>query len=140
VFAAVRDEQGRLLLVQRLDNGNWELPGGQVEVGETAVGALLREVAEEAGIAIEAGGVSGVYSDAEYVIRSVTGQVRQPFNVCFHATPVPGSARPRPDHVETSDAMWADLAVLAGLPLHPVMHHWIDDALARAPERLFAQP
>jgi hypothetical protein len=60
--------------------------------------------------------------------------------VCFHATPVPGPARPRPDHVETSDAMWVDLGVLAGLPMHPVMRHWIDDALASAPERLFAQP
>ena len=29
---------------------------------------------------------------------------------------------------------------LAGLPMHPVMRHWIDDALASAPERLFAQP
>jgi hypothetical protein len=27
VFAAIRDPHGRLLLVRRLDNGNWELPG-----------------------------------------------------------------------------------------------------------------
>jgi 8-oxo-dGTP diphosphatase len=47
VFAAVRDDRGRLLLVCRVDNGNWELPGGQVDVGDTVVSALHREVAEE---------------------------------------------------------------------------------------------
>jgi 8-oxo-dGTP diphosphatase len=61
VFAAVRDERGRLLLVRRLDNGNWELPGGQVDVGDTVVGALQREVGEEAGVTIDVLGVSGVY-------------------------------------------------------------------------------
>ena len=32
-FAAVRDDQGRVLLVRRRDSGNWELPGGRVELG-----------------------------------------------------------------------------------------------------------
>jgi hypothetical protein len=45
-FAAVRDDQGRLLLVRRSDSGNWELPGGRVELGETAMNEpLLRELA-----------------------------------------------------------------------------------------------
>jgi ADP-ribose pyrophosphatase YjhB (NUDIX family) len=51
-FAAVRDRQGRVLLVRRSDSGNWELPGGRVELGETATTAVEREVVEESGIAI----------------------------------------------------------------------------------------
>jgi 8-oxo-dGTP pyrophosphatase MutT (NUDIX family) len=47
-FAAVRNSAGELLLVRRIDDGNWELPGGRVEVGE----AVVREVAEESGITI----------------------------------------------------------------------------------------
>jgi 8-oxo-dGTP pyrophosphatase MutT (NUDIX family) len=35
VYAIVRDAGGRVLLVRRADDGNWELPGGRVEVGET---------------------------------------------------------------------------------------------------------
>jgi 8-oxo-dGTP diphosphatase len=129
VFAAIRGDTGRLLLVRRLDNGNWELPGGQVDVGDTVVGALQREVAEESGIMIDILGVSGVYTDPGYVIRSVDGRVRQPFTVCFHATPVAGTAAPRPDHVETTDAAWIDPVQLDTLPVHPAMRQWIDDAL-----------
>src|SRR3954452_5561465 len=49
-FAAVRDDFGRILLVRRADTGNWELPGGRVEIGESAVVAAQREVAEESGV------------------------------------------------------------------------------------------
>ena len=35
-FAAVRNSAGELLLVRRIDDDNWELPGGRIEVGESA--------------------------------------------------------------------------------------------------------
>ena len=65
VFAVVRDDHHRVLLVRRIDDGNWELPGGRVEVGEAASITVVREVAEEAGVEIEPTGDSGIYSDAE---------------------------------------------------------------------------
>jgi 8-oxo-dGTP diphosphatase len=131
VFAAVRDGRGWLLLVRRSDNGNWELPGGQVEVGDTATGALRREVLEEAGVAVEVLGVSGVYCDPGYAIRSVDGRVRQPFTVCFHAAPAAEGRAPRPDHSETSEAAWIDPVQLGTLPVHPAMRRWIAGALDR---------
>lgn len=136
VFAAVRDDRGRLLLVCRVDNGKWELPGGQVDVGDTVVGALRREVAEESGIPIGVLGVSGVYTDPGYVIRSPAGRVRQPFTVCFHAEPTSGATPPRPDQVETSDAAWIDPGRLDTLPVHPAMRAWIGDALDSRPGRI----
>lgn len=45
-FGVVRDETGRLLLVRRCDSGNWELPGGRIDLGESAVAAAIREVAD----------------------------------------------------------------------------------------------
>jgi 8-oxo-dGTP pyrophosphatase MutT (NUDIX family) len=36
-----------VLLVRRRDSGNWEPPGGRVELGESATAAAEREVAEE---------------------------------------------------------------------------------------------
>ena len=100
-FAAVRDITGRLLLVRRCDTGDWELPGGHLDPGESASGAAVRETAEESGITVQVTGLVGIYTDPGHVIADPrTGLVRQPFAVCFHARPLSGS--PGGDQVETS--------------------------------------
>jgi ADP-ribose pyrophosphatase YjhB (NUDIX family) len=48
--AAIIDAQGRLLLIQRADNGLWALPGGAFEVGETPAEGAVREALEETGV------------------------------------------------------------------------------------------
>ena len=48
--AAVIDDVGRILLVQRTDNGKWAMPGGALEVGETPAEGVIREAWEETGI------------------------------------------------------------------------------------------
>ncbi|QJY49212.1 NUDIX hydrolase [Pseudonocardia broussonetiae] len=55
-FAVVRDDAGRVLLVRRADNGHWELPGGRVDLGESAPTAAEREVAEESGVTVKVTG------------------------------------------------------------------------------------
>ena len=87
-FAAVCDAAGRLLLVRRMDSGNWELPGGRVEFGEDATTAVEREVAEESGVTISVSRLVGVFTDPRHVmVYPDTGEVRQQFAVCFHAVP-----------------------------------------------------
>ena len=46
VTAAVRDDAGRLLLIHKIDNDFWALPGGAMELGETVADAAIREVTE----------------------------------------------------------------------------------------------
>ena len=41
VFVAVRNDRGKLWLVRRCDRGTWGLPGGRVDVGESAVQAAV---------------------------------------------------------------------------------------------------
>jgi ADP-ribose pyrophosphatase YjhB (NUDIX family) len=61
VDAAVFDESGRLVLIQRADNGAWAMPGGAAEVGETPAEAVAREVREETGLEVRAVQLLGIY-------------------------------------------------------------------------------
>jgi ADP-ribose pyrophosphatase YjhB (NUDIX family) len=117
-FAAVRHDHGRILLVRRGDNGNWELPGGRVELGETATAAAEREVAEESGVTIKVTRLAGVYTDPGHVlVYPDTGEARQQFAVCFHALPVDGE--PHPDHGEICEAAWINPTSVDHCPYTP---------------------
>jgi ADP-ribose pyrophosphatase YjhB (NUDIX family) len=48
--AAIIDDDGRILLIQRADNGMWAMPGGALEVGETPAEGVVREALEETGV------------------------------------------------------------------------------------------
>lgn len=63
VNAIILDEWRReVLLTRRQDTGEWCLPGGLVEAGETVSAALIREVFEEIGIKCRIARFVGVYS------------------------------------------------------------------------------
>ena len=53
VAGAVVNDQGQILLQRRTDAGNWSLPGGMMEYGETFVETLKREMKEDAGLMVE---------------------------------------------------------------------------------------
>jgi ADP-ribose pyrophosphatase YjhB (NUDIX family) len=59
--AAVIDDAGQLLLIQRADNGQWAMPGGLCEVGETPAEGVTREVLEETGVHCRAVALIGVF-------------------------------------------------------------------------------
>lgn len=61
---AVIIEDGRVLLVKRAHaplRGEWSIPGGVLEVGETLRAAAAREAREETGLAVEVADLLGVY-------------------------------------------------------------------------------
>ena len=73
---AVIIEEDRVLLVRRATPpllGEWSLPGGVLECGETLREAVAREAREETGLLIEPGEMLGVY---ERVIRDDARRVR----------------------------------------------------------------
>jgi 8-oxo-dGTP pyrophosphatase MutT (NUDIX family) len=130
-FAVVRDARGRLLLARRIDTGNWELPGGTIEAGETATAAARREVLEETGLAVSVTGLAGVFCDPGHVVvYPRSGQARQQHVTLLHARPTAdGTAEPRPDHDETDAVRWVEPDDLGTLPIHPSVHRRIDHAV-----------
>ncbi|MFE0270396.1 NUDIX hydrolase [Nocardiopsis alba] len=63
VAGAVIREDGRMLVIKRRDNGNWEPPGGVLELDETPQEGVVREVLEETGIRVEVEQLTGVYKN-----------------------------------------------------------------------------
>ncbi len=53
VGAAVGNDQGEILLVQRADSGVWLYPTGWADVGYSAAEVVVKEVEEETGIDVE---------------------------------------------------------------------------------------
>lgn len=127
---AARDNNGRLLLIHKVDNDLWALPGGGMELGESIADAAIREVAEETGVNVELTGLVGIYTDPGHVMAYDDGEVRQEFSVCFHARSTGGE--PRKDGSETKAVRWVEPVDVGGLNVHPSMRRRIDHALSGA--------
>ena len=69
-------DQGRVVLIKRRFEplaGQWSLPGGAVDVGETLVECVAREMLEETGLVVEVGPVVEVF---DRIIRDDEGRVQ----------------------------------------------------------------
>jgi 8-oxo-dGTP diphosphatase len=110
VGAVVTDGRGRLLMIKRGHEpsaGLWSIPGGRIEPGETDAEALVREMFEETGLAVEVGpligsvrrpGLDGAVIDIRDYAATVTG----------------GTLRPGDD---AADARWIEAADLNSLEI-----------------------
>jgi 8-oxo-dGTP diphosphatase len=98
---------GRLLLVQRANEpsaGEWSVPGGRVEPGETLAEAVVRELSEECGLEAVCGELVGwverIGEDYHFVILDF-------------AVTVLGDDEPRAGD-DALDARWVPLEEVAG--------------------------
>jgi len=109
--AIVRD--GKILVVRRARapaRGLYTLPGGVVEVGETLMEAVAREVLEETGMTVEPVALAGF---REAVARDAQDRVERHFVIlCFAARWRAGEPVL---NEELDEARWIDPAELAGL-------------------------
>jgi 8-oxo-dGTP pyrophosphatase MutT (NUDIX family) len=65
----VFDPMGRLLLQKRTDTGEWAIPGGMMEPGESFEETARREVKEETGLSLGELKLIGIYSGKEFYYR-----------------------------------------------------------------------
>jgi ADP-ribose pyrophosphatase YjhB (NUDIX family) len=114
---AVIAQSGRVLLIRRGHApllGEWSLPGGVVECGETLREGIVREVREETGLAVETRELLGVY---ERVVRSDDRRVRYHYVLIdFLCGVISGDLKAGSD---AADVRWFTRAELGslGLPL-----------------------
>jgi 8-oxo-dGTP pyrophosphatase MutT (NUDIX family) len=91
VNAAVFDAAGRVLMIQRRDNGRWALPGGIAEIGSTPAEAVLKELWEEAGLRGTVVRLLGLFDSRRWQTRSKVHSWHLTFLVeCPDLTPAPG--------------------------------------------------
>ena len=98
----LRDADGRVLLIRRVDNGLWALPGGAMELGESITDCAIREVWEETGLRAEGGTPFAIYSDPRYTRTNPFGDTYQLFVVAFALSGWTGQLAPDPE--EATDA------------------------------------
>ncbi|MGW3999431.1 NUDIX hydrolase [Amycolatopsis sp. NPDC004772] len=103
VGGIVFDPYGRLLLIRRVNDpgsGQWSLPGGRVEPGETDKEAVVRELSEETGLDVIPGTLVGSVRRGRYEIYD-------------YACEVEGGNLTAGD--DASEVRWSDAADLADL-------------------------
>jgi ADP-ribose pyrophosphatase YjhB (NUDIX family) len=99
VGAAVRNDKGELLLIQRSDSGVWLYPTGWCDVGYSAPEVVVKEVREETGIEVRVDRLIGVLDGMRL------GESRIPlYSLVFLCTAVGGELNPHP--LETLGAGW----------------------------------
>ena len=130
VNVVVVNDASEILLIRRTDNGNWAVPGGAVDLGESVAQAAVRETLEESGIECAITGIVGIYSDPRHVILYTSnGEARQEFSIVLTARAVSG--RPAPSG-ESSEVRWVPEAELPGYTMDRSMRVCINDFLSRS--------
>ena len=99
IGAVVGNDAGEILLVKRADSGIWLYPTGWADVGYSPSEVVIKEVAEETGIACEVVQLLGVYDGLRL------GFTRMPmYSIVFHCRATGGALNGHP--LETSDVGW----------------------------------
>ena len=120
------DDLGRVLLQRRRDTGQWAIPMGKQELGETPSQCAIRETQEETGVLTEITGILGVYSDPGHIVAYTDGEIRQEWELILLGRPVSGTPAVND---EASDVRWVAVADLESLDIHPTQWRQLRDWL-----------
>jgi len=121
VMGVIYDEQSRVLLVRQTADGLWSTPGGVLEPDETPATAVVREVQEETGLAVDIVRLMGVFGGPAFVVQYPNGDRSQYLSAIFECAVRGGSLVPDGD--ETDQLTFAGPTELARMNCQPWMQH-----------------
>ena len=102
-MAIIEFLENKILLVKRktvVFKGYWALPGGRIDVAESAEEAVVREVKEETGLDIEI-----VKKIGEYHERGVKDRIEYEYwRTCFLVKPIGGEIKRQDEEIEKISA------------------------------------
>jgi 8-oxo-dGTP diphosphatase len=124
VAVAILNQNHELLLLKRKDSGNWTMPGGTHEFGESLVETATRETKEETGLDINITHLIGTYTDPDIRIAYNDGETRQEFSFLYLATC--GQKQILIDS-ESTDYCWSTFDNLIDLPFALSQKRRIED-------------
>ena len=132
--AAIINNEGKVLLTRRLDNGQWCLPSGGMDAGESPSETAVREVFEETGLHVRVTRLVGVYSDPNQLVMYADGTKVQIIAIHFEAEIIGGQLGLSD---ETSAFGYFSLEEMVGMEM--LGHHKkrIEDTLERKTEAVF---
>jgi ADP-ribose pyrophosphatase YjhB (NUDIX family) len=129
VNVVVTNPVSDILMIRRTDNGNWAVPGGAVDLGESVAQAAVRETPGESGIECEITGIAGIYSDPRHVILCTSnGEARQEFSIVLTARALGGQPTPSS---ESSEVRRVPASEVPRYTMDRSMRIRINDFLAR---------
>jgi 8-oxo-dGTP pyrophosphatase MutT (NUDIX family) len=123
------DDNGGILLQRRRDTGQWAIPMGKMELGETPSQCAIRETREETGVLTEIIGILGIYSDPGHIVAYTDGEIRQEYEVILLGRPVTGTPTAND---EASDVAWIAPDDLPAFDIHPTQWRQLRDYLDRS--------
>lgn len=122
----VTDAAGAILLQRRRDTRQWALPGGAMDIGETAAQCAVRECQEETGITAEVTGFLGIYSNPDHIVAYTDGEIRQQYENAYIGRPIGGTPT---INDEADGVAFVRPEELDEYDIHPSMRHQIGDYL-----------
>lgn len=114
--AVIFDDRRRILFLKRKHGDYWCLPGGRLDIGESAQDCCCREAEEETGLQVEIVRLISANTNPRSVVHYPDGNVHQSFVLCFEVRVIGGELR---ENAEAEGFRWCSREELETLRLIP---------------------
>ena len=127
VSGVIFDDIRRILIMKRTRGDYWSLPGGRMEIGESAQSCCVREVFEETGLRTRIVRLVSVNTNPRSVASYPDGNVHQSFVLCFELEVVGGALQ---SSIESEGFRWCDVEDMEEVNVIPDSRINAEDAWA----------